>query len=94
MLELCLRFNAVMYVQALRNLGVCYDEIVFGNPVADGYIAGGVDNVHEDMEKEVFPELHACSRRTPHTSRTCRRFRCLTRWRFIGLVTRPMSFGY
>lgn len=51
-MELCLCFNAAG-VQALRGLGVCCDEIVFGKPAVDARIGGGVDNVHEDMEKEV-----------------------------------------
>eukprot|EP00903_Cladosiphon_okamuranus_P016587 g15301.t1 len=41
-------------VETLRELGVCYDEIVFGvKRAADVDMGGGADNVHEDMEKEI-----------------------------------------
>lgn len=53
---LCPRFNASIHIiQTLRGLGVCYDEIVFDKQtVADVAMGGRADNVHEDMEKEVF----------------------------------------
>lgn len=47
----------ILYVphafKILRKLGICYDKIVFGKPVADVYIDGRASNSHKNMEKEV-----------------------------------------
>lgn len=37
----------------MRRLGIDYDEIAFGKPVADVFIDGTTGIAHEDTEKEV-----------------------------------------
>lgn len=65
-------------LQALRDMGVRYDEIVFGKLEADGYVGRRTGDAHVDMEKEVLlifwssfvVTLQQCtrpSRRTPQS---------------------------
>lgn len=53
------RLDVYTYLQTLRYLGVCYDEIVFDKQAGAEVTAGGrAVNEHEDMEKEVRRKLH------------------------------------
>ncbi|CAM9166762.1 unnamed protein product [Pylaiella littoralis] len=40
-------------LQALWDMGIRYDEIVFGKPAADVHVGQRASNAHEDMEKEI-----------------------------------------
>ncbi|CAM9226622.1 unnamed protein product, partial [Scytosiphon promiscuus] len=45
--------RSVRVLQAIRIMGICYDEIVFGKPVADVHIDSMTCHACVDMEKEI-----------------------------------------
>lgn len=53
-------FRVLLNVQqSLREMGICFDEIVFGKPVADVYVSGRAGNIHGDIEKEASTSVHS-----------------------------------